>query len=184
MKLHQNFIKGRGFPPPPPNLGHTKPQGIPRCSFSSLLLCSQLRTNIWDGTQAPNCKNINKIMKQMTIWKKFRNEFAITLRSSLIKRWSRALTVVNVITFSHLNWHQNEDDTVEPQYSVGPVVCQNLFAVMRFHYTKVLFHIYLNITGVTKKKKKTRALFYRDSLYRGSTVVFQIVFSAFSNIKA
>ena len=154
MKLHQNFIKGRGFPPPPPNLGHTKPQGIPRCSFSSLLLCSQLRTNIWDGTQAPNCKNINKIMKQMTIWKKFRNEFAITLRSSLIKRWSRALTVVNVITFSHLNWHQNEDDTVEPQYSVGPVVCQNLFAVMRFHYTKVLFHIYLNITGVTKKKKK------------------------------
>ena len=154
MKLHQNFIKGRGFTPLPPNLGHTKPQGIPRCSFSCLLLCSQLRTNIWDSTQAPYCKNINKIMKQMTIWKKLRNEFAITLRSSLIKRWSRALTVVNVITFSHLNWHQNEDDTVEPQYSVGPVVCQHLFAVMRSHYTKVLFHIYLNITGVKKNTQK------------------------------
>ena len=53
--------------------------------------------------------------------------------------------MANVITFSHLNGHQNEDDTVEPQYSVGPVVCQNLFAVMSFHYTKVLFQIYISI---------------------------------------
>ena len=36
---------------------------------------------------------------------------------------------------------------MEPQYNKGPMDWQNLFAIKRFHYIKVLFHMFYDYWG-------------------------------------
>ena len=61
----------------------------------------------------------------------------------------------------HAAFHQfhglkSKRRTVEPRYNEGPKDCQNLFALARFRYIEVLFHIFYYYWG-----KENR------SLYRG-----------------
>ncbi len=54
--------------------------------------------------------------------------------------------------------------TVEPRYNEGPRDWQNMFAISRFRYIEVLFHIFCYYWD-----EKYRSLYRRrTSLYRGS----------------
>ena len=45
-------------------------------------------------------------------------------------------------------------NTVEPRYNEGSRDWQNLFAITRFRYVEVLFHIFYYYWGKEKKRKK------------------------------
>ena len=69
--------------------------------------------------------------------------------------------VLNLVTFDHMYFCHYDivaknRSTVEPRYYEVPRDCQNVFAIMRFRYIEVLFHIFYYYWGQENR-----------SLYRG-----------------
>ena len=67
-------------------------------------------------------------------------------------------------SYSCLTLFQN---TAEPRYNEDPEDWQTVFAIMRFHYMEVLFHIYFTIPGEKKIVRYTEdfVINYRGSLH-------------------
>ena len=60
---------------------------------------------------------------------------------------------------------------IEPRYTEGPRDWQNMFAITRFCYIEVLFHIFYYYQGEENRQLYRGLLLCRSSLYRGSTVL-------------
>ena len=62
---------------------------------------------------------------------------------------------------------------MEPRYNEGSRDWQNLFAIKRFRYIEVLFHIFYYYGGKeTSSLLIPGTLLYRGSLYPGFTVIY------------
>ena len=72
-------------------------------------------------------------------------------------------------SYSCLTLFQN---TAEPRYNEDPEDWQTVFAITRFHYMEVLFHIYFTIPEEKKIVRYTEdfVINYRGSLHWGFTV--------------
>ena len=66
--------------------------------------------------------------------------------------------------------------TVEPRYNEVPRDWQNVFAITRFRYIKVLFNIFSYYWGTKKSFVIPRTSLYRGSLYGVSTVLMNLSF--------